>query len=179
MPLRQPVAVGRCRSLWRPQSGAGTLARQGCPMDERMKEETRSEWRELGFFYDRDESSKEWLLVGSRAGLLRFSELLRAYVADSSNETKSEHEHYGPYMYLEVMTWPDAGMDGHSIHGSLKDLGRLARLVEEQLAGLTPGSRARIREEFASTAEYTLVMELRDDGFDPASADGNLVASAG
>ncbi len=145
-------------------------------MDEWMKAETRSEWRELGFFYDRDKGSKEWLLVGSRSGLLRFAELLRAYVADSRNEMKSEHEHYGPYMYLEVMTWPDAGMDEHSIHGSLKDLGRLAELVEGQLGGLKVGSTARIREEFASTAEYTLVMELRDDDFDPASADGNLVA---
>jgi hypothetical protein len=148
-------------------------------MDDRMKEETRSEWRELGFFYDRDESSKEWLLVGSRAGLLRFAALLHAYVADSRNEMKSEHEHYGPYMYLEVMTWPDAGIDGHSIHGSLKDLGRLAALVEERLSGLTPGRSVRIREEFASTAEYTLVMELRDDGFDPASVDANLTGGAG
>jgi hypothetical protein len=148
-------------------------------MDDRMKEETRSEWRELGFFYDRDESSKEWLLIGSRAGLLRFPALLHGYVADSRNEVKSEHEHYGPYMYLEVMTWPDAGIDGHSIHGSLKDLGRLAALVEERLSGLTPGHRVRIREEFASTAEYTLVIELRDDGFDPASVDANLSGGAG
>jgi hypothetical protein len=146
-------------------------------MDERIKEETRSEWRELGFFYDRKESSKEWLLVGSRTGLRRFAALLRAFVADR-NEMKSEHEHYGPYMYLEVMTWPDAGIDRQSIHGSLKDLGRLAELVEEQLAGLTPGRSLRIREEFAPTAEYTLVLELRDDSFDPASADGNLVGSA-
>ena len=143
-------------------------------MDERTKEATRSEWRELGFFYDCKESSKEWVLVGSRTGLLRFGELLRAYVANPRNEMESEHEHYGPYMYLEVMTRPDAGMDRHSIHGSLKDLGRLATLVEQQLASLRPGRSVRIREEFAPTAEYTLVLDLRDDRFDPASADGNL-----
>lgn len=148
-------------------------------MDDRSKEQTRSEWRELGFFYDRDDISKEWLLVGSRAGLLRFGQLLRAYIADPRNKMKSEHEHYGPYMYLEVMTWTDAGMDGHAIHGPLTDLERLATLVEEKIAKLELGQRARIREEYASTSEYTLVMELRDETFDPASADFNLVKDAG
>ncbi len=147
-------------------------------MDELSREQIRSEWRELGFFYDRNESSKTWRLVGSRTGLMRFADLLRAYAADTRNETKSEHEHYGPYMYLEVLTWQEAGMDGHSIHGTPNDLRRLAQLVEKHLAGLTTGKTASIREEFASAAEYTLVMELRDDMFDPASADANL-GSAG
>lgn len=73
-------------------------------------------------------------------------------------------------MYLEVMTWPNAGMDGHAIHGSLEDLERLAALVDEHVARLEPGHKARIREEFASTSEYSLVLELHDDSFDPASA---------
>jgi hypothetical protein len=77
------------------------------------------------------------------------------------------------------MTWPDAGMDGDVIHGTLNDLGRLATLVDEKVARLEPGHRARIREEFSSTSEYALVMELRDDTFDPASADGNLVQEGG
>jgi len=34
---------------------------------------TRREWRELGFFYDRDDENKVWRLTGSRAGLLRFA----------------------------------------------------------------------------------------------------------
>ena len=148
-------------------------------MDEQLKDPTREEWRELGFFYDRDDSSKEWLVVGSRAGLGEFAKLLREYAADPRNEMKSEHEHYGPYMYLEVMTWPDAGMDGHAIHGSLDDLRRLATLVDDRTASLHLGGRARIREEFSTTSEYALVLELRDDNFDPASADGNLVEDAG
>jgi hypothetical protein len=147
-------------------------------VDERLREQTRSEWRELGFFYDREKMSKTWRLVGSQIGLRRFADLLRAYVADSSHEMKSEHEHYGPYMYLKILTWPEAGIDGHSIHGTLNDLRRLAQLAEEHLAKLTPGRTARIREEFAPTAEYALALELRDDTFDPASADANL-GSAG
>src|SRR4030095_7454405 len=110
-------------------------------MNESLKEQTRSEWRELGFFYDRDDKSKEWLLIGSRAGLGRFSSLLRAYVAAPRNVRKSEHEHYGPYMYLKFMTWPEAGMNENTIHGPLEQLARLASLVEGHIASLEPGSR--------------------------------------
>ena len=148
-------------------------------MDPRTKEHTRAEWRDLGFFYDRNDDAKEWLLVGSRAGLLRFSELLRAYVANPANDMKSEHEHYGPYMYLEVMTWPEAGLDEHSIHGPLDSLERLAGLVDLKVAGLKPGETARLRDEFAPRTAYTLVLQLQADGFDPASADAGLHEGAG
>jgi len=148
-------------------------------MEEWMKEPTRQEWQELGFFYDRDDSAKEWLIVGSRAGLLRFADLLRRYAANPRNEMKSEHEHYGPYMDLEIMTWTEAGMDDHAIHGSVRDLIRLASLIEGKVATLQSGERARIREEFSPRALYSLVLDLRGDSFDPASADGNLVEPAG
>jgi hypothetical protein len=70
---------------------------------------TREEWRELGFFYDPDDRAKTWTLTGSRLGLRRFVECLLEYAADPGNAMQSEHQHYGPYMYLEVMTWPEAG----------------------------------------------------------------------
>jgi len=145
-------------------------------MDERLKNRTRSEWRELGFFYERDDNSKEWLLVGSRRGLARFCDLLRSYVADPRSTVKSEHEHYGPYMYLEFMTWDEAGIDEHSIHGTLIDLERLAELVDAKAARLQPGDRIRIREEYASTSQYALVLHLREESFDPSSLDPSLHA---
>jgi hypothetical protein len=143
-------------------------------MDESLKDQTRSEWRELGFFYDRDDASKEWRLRGSRAGLLRFAEILRTYVSDPHNATKSEHEHYGPYMYLKVMTWPDAGMDANAIRGPLNDLRRLAELIEAKIERANAGTTVLIRDEFVSTSEYALVMEVSGEDFDPASSDGNL-----
>ncbi len=91
----------------------------------------------------------------------------------------SEHEHYGPYMYLEVVTSSEAGMDGHAIHGPLNELRRLANLVEGKVENLDPGSRGRIREEFSPTSEYALILDLREDTFDPATADGNLRKEAG
>jgi len=148
-------------------------------MEQWLKGDTRREWRELGFFYDRDDASKEWLLVGSRDGLLRFAGLLRAYVADPRNATRSEHDHYGPYTYLELMTWPKAGIDGHAICGPLAALDGLASLVEAKVGAMKPGARARIGDEFAPGTSYTIVLELRDDGFEPSSIDPNLEGDAG
>ena len=136
-----------------------------------VNEKTREEWRALGFFYDVDDEAKVWTLVGSRAGLLCFRDALRAYVADPRNALESEHEHYGPYMYLKVMTWPEAGFDNNAIRGPLADLARLAALVEGNLAAAQPGSTVRIHDEFAADSPYTLVLEVREDSFDPATSD--------
>jgi hypothetical protein len=143
---------------------------------EAINRRTRREWRELGFFYDRDDESKVWKLTGSREGLLRFRDALLSYVDDPRNAMKSEHEHYGPYMYLEVMTWPEAGFDGHAIRGPLADLARLAKLIESKLATALPGSSVLIHDEFAVDSPYALILDLREDGFDPATADTGLPA---
>ncbi len=137
-------------------------------------EATKRSRRELGFFYDRDDQIKVWKLTGSREGLLRFRDALRSYVADPRNTTQSEHEHYGPYMYLEIMTWPEAGFDDHAIRGSLENLARLAKIIEAKLDTVPPGSSIVIRDEFAISSRYALVLDLREDEFDPATADAQL-----
>src|SRR5882672_6668075 len=101
---------------------------------EATNDATRREWRELGFFYDRDDANKVWRLTGSRAGLLRFRDVLLSYVTDPRNASDSEHEHYGPYSYLEVMTSPNAGFDHHEIYGSVSDLRRLSVLIDAKLS---------------------------------------------
>jgi hypothetical protein len=136
-----------------------------------INQATRREWRQLGFFYDRDDQARVWRLTGSLTGLLRFRDILLSYVAEPRNALQSEHEHYGPYMYLEIMTWPEAGFDDHAIRGPLAELARLATLVEAKVATARPGSCLQIREEFAPESPYTLVLDLREDGFDPATAD--------
>lgn len=133
-----------------------------------VNQATRQEWRELGFFYDRDDEAREWRLVGSRAGLLRFRDLLLAYIADPRNSQLSEHGHYGPYIYLKVMTWSEAGLGPDAIYGTIADLGRLAQFVEAKLSESAPGSRLLIREEFSPESPYELALYVREDGFDPA-----------
>ena len=135
---------------------------------------TRREWRDLGFFYDRDDQAKVWRLTGSRSGLLRFRDALVAYATDPRNADKSEHQHYGPYMYLEIMTWPEAGFDEHAIRGPLQDLKRLATIVERKLLEAKPGETVRIHGEFEANSPFALILEVREDGFDPADADPML-----
>lgn len=141
---------------------------------EATDEATRGEWRELGFFYDVDEAAQRWRFIGSRCGLQRFANLLLAYSSNSSNVGKGEHDHYGPYMYLKVMTWPDAGIDVDSIHGTLDDLTRLAQLIEQRLQNAKSGERIEIADEYTPNCKCELSLEVRDEGFDPAEEDPYL-----
>lgn len=131
-----------------------------------MDPDLADEWRELGFYCHHDSGRREYRLVGSRVGLMKLAALLRAYARDPRNEQVSEHEHYGPWG-LEVMTWPEAGIDDHAIRGPLPKLAALADLVERRLEGASAGQQVRIREEFAPASTFTLVLDVREDGFDP------------
>lgn len=141
------------------------------PHPEMSDQQIKQKWRELGFFCEIDEQKKVWTLTGSRAGLLYFPDLLLGYVNDPENAADSAHKHYGPYGSLEVMTWRDPGFDGHAIRGSLDDLTRLAELVEAKLASIQAGETIRIREDYAPNSPFALVLDVRADGFDPASTD--------
>ena len=138
---------------------------------EATNEATRKEWRQLGFFYDRDDRNREWRLVGSLDGLHAFVELLHAYGRDPRNGKQGAHDHFGPYMYLTVMTWPDPGISSRAIYGSRADLIRLAELTEERLRHATVGDTVSISEAYGPGCEYGLVLEVKDAGFDPAEAD--------
>jgi hypothetical protein len=135
---------------------------------------TRQEWRELGFFYNRDDDTKTWQIVGSRTGLLRFRDALRAYARDPRNAQDSEHAHYGPYMYLKIMTWPQPRLDRDGIGGPLSALARLADVVDAKIATARSGATIDIGSEFAANGPYALRLEVQEDEFDPAGADPAL-----
>ena len=134
---------------------------------------TRREWRELGFFYERDDAAKHWRLIGSAQGLLRFAQLVRDYAANPGHDMLSEHAHYGPYMYLEIGTWSGPEITDHWIAGRPSDLLRLSTVIQERLARATVGDRFRLRSAYVPSSTYELVIEVRDDAFDPARADAN------
>ena len=140
----------------------------------KVDEATRREWRELGFFYDYDEKQACWRLIGSRAGLLRLCDLLDQYVGDPRNDKISEHDHYGPYMYLEVMTWHEAQITDHAVSGSLNDLRRLSALCREKLTSAKPGNVVSVDKEYSPSNTAKLQLEVREDNFDPAIADPQL-----
>lgn len=141
---------------------------------ETTNKATREEWRELGFYYETDDSRKIWRFVGSLEGLLGLPAILDQYVADPRNTLKSEHEQYGPYMYLKIMTWPEAGIVAGSIHGRLEDLSRLAELLRLKLQEQEAGSEVIVNEAYTPDYEYSLLFEVMQKGFDPASVDPEL-----
>jgi hypothetical protein len=53
----------------------------------------------------------------------------------------------------------------------LADLARLAMLIEAKLTTAEPGSAVHIQGEFDADSAYALVLEIREDSFDPATAD--------
>ena len=143
-------------------------------LSPKAAEMTRREWRDLGFFYFSDDDVKEWQLTGSKEGLLRFADSLDAYATDPQFAAQSEHDHFGPHMYLKVMTWPDAGIDGRSIHGTQEDIQRLAVLVRQKLSAAHAGEVVSVGSEYVADAEYKIVFRVKEDGFDPASEDPQL-----
>jgi hypothetical protein len=135
-----------------------------------MNEATRREWRELGFFYDCDENTSRWRFVGSHPGLLKFAELLESYAADPRNITVSEHEHYGPYFYLKLMTWSEPEITNSAICGTPADFPRLATIVRKKLSSSMLGSTFVIDDEYVS-GSGSIEFHIRGDDFDPADAD--------
>lgn len=135
------------------------------------EDQIKQGWRKLGFFCEVDTAKRTWTLTGSRAGLLYFPDLLLGYVNDPAHAADGSKQNYDPYGSLEIMTYPDAGLDSHAIRGSLAALNHLAELVEQKLAIAEAGEQIKIREDFAEGSPFALVLDVRADGFDPAAAD--------
>jgi len=139
-----------------------------------MDEDTRNEWRELGFYYERDTNNHLWLLTGARKGLLKFCDLLMKYASSARNGMISEHQHYGPYCYLEIMTWSEPQINEHAISGTLTQLRKLSGICREKLDAAIPGDMFIIDSEYSKNNKYKLQLIIKEDDYDPAKADAQL-----
>jgi len=138
---------------------------------EETKESTRRAWRELGFFCGRDRAAKEWRIVGSVKGLRKFAAEIRKYASNPVNDRLSEYTHFGPAMNLEVGTSHQPEITEQWIGGPLVDLLRLATFIERSVQDNVVGKRVALRSNFSPMAPYELILDVRDESFDPASAD--------
>jgi hypothetical protein len=134
---------------------------------------TIREWRELGFFYDRDDVRHEWKFIGSSEGLLQFVNLLLKYVANPRNGKISEHDHYGPYWYLKIVTWTEP-LISKDIRGTLADFQKLANLVRSKIEASKTRDVFTIDKEYSAKNEFVLKFFIKENGFDPAQADTQL-----
>lgn len=139
------------------------------PID--IDELTKDDWRELGFFYDYDKSDACWRLVGSRQGLLNFCSILNEYAADVRKTPLSEHEHYGPYWYLKLVTWNEAVITARDIRGTQDDFRRLSEIIQEKLNGALLGDHFIVDKEYSRENEAKMSFDVKEDSFDAAKAD--------
>jgi hypothetical protein len=130
-------------------------------------------WRELGFWYDFT-PSEGWTVRGSALGLERLASLLEQFAADPKNAQISEHAHFGPHMYLKVVTWASAEVNHDGIYGSPSDLRRLAAVVRQRLVQCGMGRSFEVSRTYSESSSVRLTIHLEDDTFDPATFDRSL-----
>ncbi len=134
-------------------------------------EVTRKAWRELGFYCGKNDAAKEWRIVGSVAGLRKFAAEIRAYASNPANDRLSEYTQFGPAMNLEIGTSHQPEITEQWIGGPVADLLRLATFIERSAQPNVVGKSVALRSNFSPMAPYELILDVRDDAFDPASAD--------
>jgi hypothetical protein len=129
------------------------------------------EWRQFGYYVAVDELELAYRLVGSPFGLLAFCWGIRDYVANEKNNVVSEHEHWAPHGYLEIMTWSEAMIDDHAVAGTFEDLKKLAKIVEGHLKDENVGQLIKIGKEYSEKVKWSIILDIREYGYDPASGD--------
>lgn len=139
----------------------------------------KSEWRKLGYHYDRDDEAKQWNIVGSKAGLRSFATELRDYASDQENDWVSCHRNLGPYDYLEIGTWGSAVIDDHWIAGTLSDLLGLAAHIGDWVHASQVEASLSVRPFFSPGSAYDLCLRMEADEFDPSSMDTALLRPPG
>jgi hypothetical protein len=140
-------------------------------LSEAAMEATRRAWRELGFFCGRDAAANEWRIIGSVKGLRKFAAEVRKYASNQAHDRLSEYTQFGPAMNLEVGTSHQPEITEQWIGGPLLDLLRLATLIEQSAQDNVVGKRIALRANFSPMAPYELILDVRDEAFDPASVD--------
>lgn len=69
------------------------------------------------------------------------------------------------------MTWEKPNINEHAIMGSKGDLQRLAEIFKSKLRNTSVGHHFIIGKDYATDCEYSILVEVRDDSFDPALLD--------
>ncbi|MXV53352.1 hypothetical protein GS399_20525 [Pedobacter sp. HMF7647] len=144
-----------------------------------MERMLMDEWRELGFYYDFDDrlDVNQWRFYGSKIGLQNFVKLLDEYTSKPSNNKEFEHDHYGPYSYLKIITLDnEAIINEHAIGGSIANLKKLKSIIADKLNNTNPGQTFNIDKDFGNNNTATAKFFVMADHFDPVSMDELLVS---
>jgi hypothetical protein len=150
-------------------------------MTEKLINITKEDWRKLGFYYERDDVNKKWILIGSKNGLENFCIILDRYVENRRNMRIGEHEHIGPYSYLIIMTSKVFNVTSDHICGSLEDLKKLNIILKTEIRNILDQelpTNKLIEDNFVNGNNYMIELRLMEYGYDPATADTQLWGNA-
>ena len=135
-------------------------------------EDTKEEWRELGFHYHRNDKEKFWFITGSKDGLLKFANILDEFANNPRNNKLFEHNHYGPYSYLKIMTvLEEKGFDENAIFGEPKDIVELSNIVKDFAEHGVVGETQYLGDHYSPSSDYDFILKIENDSFDPPSID--------
>ena len=134
------------------------------------------QWRDLGCYcyFASGTDQCEWRFYGSRDGYSRFLSHIDSYITNPGNDVISEHEHFGPYMDLKIMTADKPCISEDYIAGTIENLTAFRNLIEERLTSVNTGGSFCINSEYGIDNTAGALFFVMDDGFDPASMDNFL-----
>lgn len=136
------------------------------------------DWRRLGFYYDFDErvAVNQWDFTKAELASRHLYELVDEYISNPDNPVVSEHQRYGPYGYLKIMTWSEPKITNSCFAGTLNDLGNLSALVRTKITSSAPGETFGISDDFGTKNTATARFLVMEDAFDPPSIDELIVS---
>ncbi len=140
-----------------------------------MDQRDKYEWRKLGFYYDLEETNnhKGWRFYGDKKGLYNFVKLLEDYTNNPANDFLSEHDHYGPYNYLKIMTWDKPLITKNFIAGTMANLKDFKNILADKLENFQTGQTFTIDKEYGVDNTASIKFFIMKDNFDPVSMDKN------
>lgn len=131
----------------------------------------KKEWVKLGFYYSYNKEVRRWEFTGDKVGLRNFYSEILAYVNSQTSNQLSEHVHLGPYAFLKIVTWDRPVINQDGFYGSLNDLKRLASIFITNLDLTTENGSFIIDKEYSEKNEASLIVNVKEKGFDPTSLD--------
>lgn len=140
--------------------------------------DTGERWRALGFYHEPDATARVWRLVGARSGLETLVRMLGSQADRAEHGESVAPLAVGPYDDFRIRVWERPGIDDESIYGSAADLRRLSRLLAARLETAGPGTEFVLGPDYVPDVEYSLAIEVREEGFDPAAVAPTPIEAA-
>jgi hypothetical protein len=137
-------------------------------------EAVKDEWRKLGYYFELNKDEKKWVFISSKNGIEKFIDQIKDYIQNETNKDIGEHDHWGPYGDLKIMTTSVPQITNGFIGGNCTSFLELTELIEKNIKKITINESFFIQEEYVKDARTGIEFVIKDDDFDPASADKQL-----